>query len=78
MSKKVFCSLRRIALGIKIVYDQDLVKETFGDKTEKEYEKLIWKDIKEINKKLPVFKKIKEVTPNQFRQQSRAIKMWKY
>lgn len=25
-----------------------------------------------------VFKKIKEVTPNQFRQQSRAIKMWKY
>lgn len=54
-------SKNEIALGIKIVYDQDLVKETFGDKTEKEYEKLIWKDIKEINKKLPVFKKIKEL-----------------
>ena len=25
-----------------------------------------------------VFKNMKEVTPNQFRQQSRAIKMWKY
>ena len=50
-----------ISLGIKIVYDADIIKESFGEKTEKEYKELIWEDIKEINKTLPVFKKIKEV-----------------
>lgn len=50
-----------IALGIKLVYDADLIKESFGEKTVKEYEKLIWEDIKEINKTLPVFKRIKEL-----------------
>ena len=50
-----------IALGIKLVYDAEQIKETFGDKTEEEYEKLIWEDIKEINQTLPVFKRIKEL-----------------
>ena len=50
-----------IALGIKIVYDPDLIKETFGDKTEKEYKDLIWEDIKVINQELSVFKRIKEL-----------------
>lgn len=50
-----------IALGIKIVYDPDLIKETFGDKTEEEYKDLIWEDIKVINQELSVFKRIKEL-----------------
>lgn len=50
-----------IALGIKIVYDSDLIKETFGDKTEEEYKDLIWEDIKVINQELSVFKRIKEL-----------------
>lgn len=50
-----------INLGIKIVYDETVIKDTFGEKSEKEYEKLIWEDIKEINKDLPVFKRLKEV-----------------
>lgn len=50
-----------ISLGIKVVYDETLIKETFGDKTEKEYKDLIWEEIKEINKELPVFKRIKEL-----------------
>lgn len=50
-----------IALGIKIVYDLDLLKETFGDKTEEEYKDLIWEDIKVINQELSVFKRIKEL-----------------
>lgn len=54
-------SKNEIALGIKLVYDVDQIKETFGDKTEKEYERLIWEDIKEINQTLPVFKRIKEL-----------------
>ena len=52
---------KEIALGIKVVYDEDIIKEKFGDKQEKEYKKLIWEDIKEINKQLPVFKRIKEL-----------------
>ncbi len=50
-----------IALGIKIVYDPDLIKEMFGDKTEEEYKDLIWEDIKVINQELSVFKRIKEL-----------------
>ena len=49
-------------LGAKIVYNKDIIKEKFGDKTEKEYQDLIWKDIKEINEELPTYKHIKEIT----------------
>ena len=49
-------------LCAKIVYDKDLIKEKLGDKTEKEYEKIIWEKLKEINQELPVFKHIKHIT----------------
>ena len=48
-------------LCAKIVYNKDNIIEHFGDKTEKEYEKLVWEDIKNINKELPTFKHIKEI-----------------
>lgn len=48
-------------LCAKIVYNKDNIKEYLGDKTEKEYEKLVWEDIKNINKELPTFKHIKEI-----------------
>jgi long-chain acyl-CoA synthetase len=54
-------SKNEIALGIKIVYDEEQLKEKFGDKSEKEYKQSIWEDIKEINQTLPVFKRIKEL-----------------
>lgn len=50
-----------IAIGVKVVYDKDLIKEKFGEKTEAEYKKLVWEDIKEINQRLSQFKKIKEL-----------------
>ncbi|MDO5556294.1 MAG: AMP-binding protein [Clostridia bacterium] len=50
-----------IALGIKIVYDKDLIKEYFQDKKQSEYHDLIWEDIKEINQNLSQFKRIKEL-----------------
>lgn len=50
-----------IVLGVKIVYDEELMVERFGDKTNKEYEKLIWDDVKVINQTLPTFKRIKEL-----------------
>ena len=34
---------------------------TFAVKNKTEYKQIIWEDIKEINKKLPIFKKIKEL-----------------
>ena len=49
-------------LCAKIVYDNDLIKENLGEKTEKEYKEIIWEEIKEINKNLPVFKHIKNIT----------------
>ena len=54
-------SKKEISLGIKIVYDENLITENYGEKTKKEYKELVWKDIKEINKELPVFKRIKEL-----------------
>lgn len=54
-------SKKEISLGIKIVYDENLIKENYGEKTKTEYKELVWKDIKEINKELPVFKRIKEL-----------------
>ena len=48
-------------LCAKIVYDKEIIKETLGKKEESEYKEAIWKEIKEINKQLPVFKHIKKI-----------------
>lgn len=48
-------------LGIKLVYDTDLIKEVFGEKSEEEYKEAIWEDIKVINQDLSAFKRIKEL-----------------
>ena len=48
-------------LCAKIVYNRDNIVDHFGEKLQEEYEKLIWKDIKEINKDLPTYKHIKEI-----------------
>lgn len=48
-------------LVAKIVYDKEAIQKAFEGKDEKDYEKLIWKDIKEINKTLSSFKHIKQI-----------------
>lgn len=50
-----------IALGIKVVYDEKTINEHFSTKTEKDYKKLVWEDIKNINQSLSQFKRIKEL-----------------
>ena len=45
----------------KIVYNKDLITKELGEKTEEEYKKEIWNNIKEINKELPAYKHIKEI-----------------
>lgn len=55
-------------LCAKIVYDKELIENVIGNKTEKEYKDEIWKEMKKINEKLPVFKHIKkiEITTDEF------------
>lgn len=49
-------------LCAKIVYDETLIKEALGEKSEEEYKEIIWKEVKEINKTLPIHKYIKNIT----------------
>ena len=48
-----------VKLSIKVVYNKEIVKEKYSDKTEEELYKIIWNEIKEINKTLPRYKYIK-------------------
>ena len=47
-------------LVAKIVYNKEEMEKDYPDK-KGDYEKIIWKDIKEINKTLPTFKHIKKI-----------------
>lgn len=49
------------ALVAKIVYNKEVMEKDYPDKKESDYEKIIWKDIKEINKNLPIYKHIKKI-----------------
>lgn len=48
-----------VKLSIKVVYNKEIVKEKYSDKTKEELYKIIWNEIKEINKTLPRYKYIK-------------------
>ena len=48
-------------LCAKIVYDKERIEEVLGKKEEREYQEIIWKEIKKINETLPVFKHIKKI-----------------
>ena len=50
-----------LKLAAKVVYDKDMLKEQFGLENEDEIKKKIWEDIKEINKKMPTYKYVKEL-----------------
>ena len=46
----------------KIVYDKEAMKEVYGIESEKEISDIIWAKIKEINKTMPSYKYVKEIT----------------
>lgn len=48
-------------LMAKIVYNKEVMEKDYPDTRKEDYEKIIWKDIKEINKTLPSFKHIKKI-----------------
>lgn len=50
-----------IKLSVKIVYDKEVVKEKYSDKTEDELYKIIWNQIKELNLSFPRYKHIQNM-----------------
>lgn len=54
-----------LKLATKVVYDAEFMKTEFGLENEKEIKDKIWKEIKEINKKMPTYKYIKELIVTQ-------------
>ncbi len=48
-------------LCAKIVYNEETIKNLYGEKTEEEKKEIIWQAIKEVNKTLPDVKHIKEI-----------------
>ena len=50
-----------LKLCAKIVYDKEIMKEQYGLETEEDIKKKIWEKVKEINRKMPTYKYIKEI-----------------
>ena len=50
-----------LLVSVKIVYNEEYVKEKYGEISEDDLKEIIWNDIKEINKKLPTYKYIKNL-----------------
>ena len=50
-----------VKLAVKIVYDKEIVLEKYPGKTEEELYKIIWEQIKEINKTFPKYKHIQKM-----------------
>lgn len=50
-----------VMLSVKIVYNEEVVKEKYEDKTEKELYDIIWNQIKELNKTFPRYKHIQKM-----------------
>lgn len=46
----------------KIVYDMDIAKNIYETKNEDELKELIWREIKQVNKTMPAYKYIREIT----------------
>ena len=50
-----------VTISAKIVYNKDLLKEKYGDKSSKEVHNIIWEQIKELNTTFPPYKHIKNL-----------------
>lgn len=50
-----------LKLSVKIVYEEEVIKEKYPNVTQQELEEIIWQKIKEINKTFPPYKYIKNM-----------------
>ena len=46
----------------KIVYDNEAVKNIYGTENEEELKELIWQEVKKVNKTMPAYKYVREIT----------------
>lgn len=46
----------------KIVYDKELAKEIYGTTKETALKEIIWKEVKRVNKTMPAYKYVREIT----------------
>ena len=46
----------------KIVYDKENCNKIYGTDNEEELKELIWKEIKKVNKTMPAYKYIREIS----------------
>ena len=51
-----------LKLNVKIVYDEEIMKEKFGLTTEEEIKDKLWKAVKDVNKTVPTYKYIKGIS----------------
>lgn len=49
-------------ISAKIVYDKDIIKDIYGIEDKKEIKEKLWQEIKRINKTMPTYKYIKEIS----------------
>ncbi len=50
-----------VDVSVKIQYDETVRKEKYSDLSDEEFEKMVWNQIKEINKELPKYKYMKHL-----------------
>jgi len=46
----------------KIVYDKDLIQEIYGTTDENKIKEIIWQEVKKVNKTMPAYKYIREIS----------------
>ncbi len=46
----------------KLVYDPEAVKEAYGTTDEKELKDILWKEVKKVNKEMPAYKYIRDIS----------------
>ena len=52
---------KELIITAKVIPDWDKIKEIHGEKTEEEIEKIIWEEVKKVNKKLTNYKAVKKI-----------------
>jgi len=50
-----------VKLSVKVVYDKEITKEKYFDKTEEELKNIIWNEIKQVNTTFPRYKHIQNL-----------------
>ena len=50
-----------VDVSVKIQYDETVRKEKYPDLSDEDFEKMVWNQIKEINKELPKYKYMKHL-----------------